>query len=339
MPDRLSDILALCMDNSKLLGIIVPRLAGAVPFTAWINFAASCTATLDATRAHTQYDVTLDGTQVRLFRWGSGFGAQPRLYLTLAMPNVSRSFKWKGNTTGETWWGKIRFDPATFMVHTGDYTFARLGRHSHRLPDANTLGREALVPDLGTSAPPMRVNVGEHTPFATCFDCSAVHSHRALSVVDLRGTPFAVASGFAHGGYCSAGALEAHARFVNPFAARRDAPLDVPEQGVLVAWCSYAPSAWQETGGSRTRTSASTFLAAATAAGLRAPTFQRRSIPTTTPERGRSSSSSRRPARSRKRRCSALPARHGRPTGRLTRKTRRHRRGKRRPRLRTTRIG
>ena len=229
MPDRLSDNLALCMDNSKLLGIIVPRLAGAVPFTAWINFAASCTATLDASRAHTQYDVTLDGTQVRLFRWGSGFGAQPRLYLTLAMPNVSRSFKWKGRTTGETWWGKIRFDPATLMVHTGDYTFARLGRHSHRLPDANTLGREALVPDLGTSAPPMRVNVGEHTPFATCFDCSAVHSHRALSVVDLRGTPFAVASGFAHGGYCSAGALEAHARFVNPFSARLDAPVDMLE--------------------------------------------------------------------------------------------------------------
>ena len=172
----------------------------------WARFSRACHLLRNATRQHTSYSALVDGQPVELFRWGTVDGVQPRLYLTLPTPNVSRSCNWKGGSTGQTWWYKVRFDPETLMVHTGDYSFTRL--ETHRPRQANVEGRDqgrdngyqVVVPNLGWAAPRQIVNVGEHTPYATCLDCSGANAHWAQSLVDLRGTPFAVASDFVHAG-------------------------------------------------------------------------------------------------------------------------------------------
>eukprot|EP00966_Prymnesium_polylepis_P284440 6571221-Prymnesium_polylepis.1 len=178
----------------------------------WARLARVCSVVRNATRQHTSYNAVIDGCPVELFKWGTvdGDGSSPRLFLTLRRPNVSRSCNWKGGTTGHTWWYKVRIDPDELLVHTGDYTFARLGMHRLRQEgldkaEGQGSGFRAAVPHLGASAPPQVVNVGEHTPFATCLDGSGGESFRAQSLIDLRGTPFAVESSFVHGGVQSHG--------------------------------------------------------------------------------------------------------------------------------------
>jgi len=189
----------------------------------WMNLTQTCSAMNAACKRATFREKSCDGRKVQLFRWGMASSTVERLYLTLSYPNVSRSFHWKGNTTGETYWYKIRFHPETRMVHTGDYTFAKLSPQNtprQRGRNVHTGGFNAHVPDLGDLAPPQMVHVGEHTPYATCLDGSGTgrrdlsqqqqpsqqpSEQQAVSIVDLRGTPFAVQSEFKHEGYQSTG--------------------------------------------------------------------------------------------------------------------------------------
>jgi len=99
------------------------------------------------------------------------------------------------------------------MVHCGDYTFSKPGsdntKRDRRRADWEA-GFNVRVPDLGDLSPEQIVNVGEKTPYGTCFDCSAPNSDRARSRIDLRGTPFAVASRFVNAGYAAKGSWNYH---------------------------------------------------------------------------------------------------------------------------------
>lgn len=190
--------------SNEMRYTLVPRLSHFLSVKDWSRLLQACNILRQIMNDHTTIQYTLDDCQISLYRWGTADGHVPRLYISLPNLNVSRSYGWKGGTTGETFWHKIRFDPRTMMVHTGDYTFARLGAHRKR--HGNNCQR--LVPDLGVMAPTQHVKVGEYTPYATCFDCSAPHSKRAHSTVDLRGTSLAVASNFKHAGWKSAGTWE-----------------------------------------------------------------------------------------------------------------------------------
>jgi len=177
----------------------------------WGRLLFTCKKWKEACEQQTSYEAVCQDRTILLFRWGMATSDKPRLYITFppatADSNVSRSFGWKGRSTGVTHWYKIRFDPITMLVHTGDYTFAKLGGNLRRRSQffQRDIGINAVVPDLGELAPLQTVNVGEYTPYATCYDCSGLYSQRSVSSVDLRGTPFAVESRFKHGGYCSAG--------------------------------------------------------------------------------------------------------------------------------------
>eukprot|EP00927_Polykrikos_kofoidii_P065795 TRINITY_DN61511_c0_g1_i1.p1 TRINITY_DN61511_c0_g1~~TRINITY_DN61511_c0_g1_i1.p1 ORF type:complete len:302 (+),score=35.90 TRINITY_DN61511_c0_g1_i1:60-908(+) len=116
-------------------------------------------------------------------------------FLNLVGQNYSSSFKWKSGVTATTRWKKIRFDTDTLMVHTGDFRYAEVDVTK---PGA---GRGEVSADGLLQGPP-----GLYTPFATCLDCSAPHSHKARGRIDLTQTPYKVPPGaFKHAGYLSAG--------------------------------------------------------------------------------------------------------------------------------------
>lgn len=110
--------------------------------------------------------------------------------------NFSSSYGWKGGVTSKTIWEKVRFDPETLQVHTGDFKYAsvqvdRAGDRGGNDPNAAGI---------------LEVGPGKWTPYATCLDCSAPQSERATARIDLRGTPYKVPpDAFAHSGYLSAG--------------------------------------------------------------------------------------------------------------------------------------
>eukprot|EP00455_Lapot_gusevi_P030095 TRINITY_DN3228_c0_g1_i6.p1 TRINITY_DN3228_c0_g1~~TRINITY_DN3228_c0_g1_i6.p1 ORF type:complete len:151 (-),score=32.97 TRINITY_DN3228_c0_g1_i6:64-516(-) len=87
------------------------------------------------------------------------------------------------DTDVETLWYKIRIDPATLKVNTGDYRFSRsVGKVSHH-------GEE----------------FSRRVPYGTCFDCESGRSQEGEGNIDLRGTPFAVDDQFKFDGYAAAG--------------------------------------------------------------------------------------------------------------------------------------
>jgi len=81
---------------------------------------------------------------------------------------------------------RLRFDPRTFLVHTGDWTFATTQGYS-----GHHKGCELAV------------------PYACCFDCESANSMGATAEIDLTGTQFAVETSpegtFHHSGWCSNG--------------------------------------------------------------------------------------------------------------------------------------
>ncbi|KAL6060634.1 GON domain-containing protein [Balamuthia mandrillaris] len=81
-----------------------------------------------------------------------------------------------------TRWYKVRFDPETLLVDTGDFTFTKSSGQSHHHPD----------------------NV-DSVPFGTCFGCEAPHRADSSAGIDLRGTPLMVVEDFGHAGWQSAG--------------------------------------------------------------------------------------------------------------------------------------
>jgi len=86
-----------------------------------------------------------------------------------------------------TRFSKIRFDPTTMTVHTGDYTFAKsVGNCGHHKNEGITTS----------------------FPYATAFDCESNSSHSGKGNINLLGTPFAVADEFKHDGWNSNGTWE-----------------------------------------------------------------------------------------------------------------------------------
>jgi hypothetical protein len=89
------------------------------------------------------------------------------------------------DTDVKTIWKKLRFDPKTMMVHTGDFTFSTstgyCGHHKSTSPDK--------------------------IPFGSAFGCESPSNADARARIDLRGTNFAVDDNFATGGYIPAGRI------------------------------------------------------------------------------------------------------------------------------------
>jgi len=82
-----------------------------------------------------------------------------------------------------TRWFKLRIDPTTLLLHTGDFTFSKSTGYCGHHRDAN--------PDK--------------IPYASAFDCEKDHSLKGRAHVDLRGTPFAVDDTWTHNGWQSNG--------------------------------------------------------------------------------------------------------------------------------------
>mmetsp|Transcript_17120 Transcript_17120/g.17793 ORF Transcript_17120/g.17793 Transcript_17120/m.17793 type:complete len:203 (+) Transcript_17120:79-687(+) len=84
------------------------------------------------------------------------------------------------DTDVKTTFTRLRFNPWTLKVHTGDYTYAdSTGYLGHHKTDK--------------------------VPLGTAFGCEAPHNADGESVIDLRGTPYAVDDTFRNSGYLSAG--------------------------------------------------------------------------------------------------------------------------------------
>jgi hypothetical protein len=81
-----------------------------------------------------------------------------------------------------TKWYKIRFDPETMLVHTGDFTYT---------DSEGYCGHFKELPDK--------------IPFGTAFGCESTSYADGTAKIDLRGTGYAVDDTFNHSGYYSAG--------------------------------------------------------------------------------------------------------------------------------------
>jgi hypothetical protein len=80
-----------------------------------------------------------------------------------------------------TKWSKIRVDPQTLKVHTGDFKYATSTGHVSHHSD---------------------INNGEWEPYGTGADCEGGESSTGYAIVDLRGTKWALEdSQFTWGGY------------------------------------------------------------------------------------------------------------------------------------------
>jgi hypothetical protein len=89
------------------------------------------------------------------------------------------------DTDVKTVWKRLRFDPKTMMVHTGDFTYSTstgyCGHHRDSSPDK--------------------------IPFGSAFGCESPSNADARARIDLRGTNFAVDDNFATGGYIPGGRI------------------------------------------------------------------------------------------------------------------------------------
>lgn len=94
--------------SNEMRYTLVPRLSYFLSFKEWDRLLQASGILHKIMHDHTTVQYTLDGRQVSLFRWGTADGKVPRLYISLPNVNVSRSFGWKGSTTGDTFWHKIR---------------------------------------------------------------------------------------------------------------------------------------------------------------------------------------------------------------------------------------
>lgn len=84
----------------------------------------------------------------------------------------------KTDTDVKTFWKKLRFDPETMLVHTGDFTYTTsTGYCSHH-----------------------QVNQ-DRIPYASAFDCENDGSATGRARVDLTGTNFALDDSFASDGW------------------------------------------------------------------------------------------------------------------------------------------
>lgn len=119
------------------------------------------------------------------------------LYITLSNTGSSDNFSsyivpkrkpWGASDVDVyTRFSKIRFDPVSMTVNTGDFTYAKsVGKCGHH---AN-------------------VNITAQFPYATCFDCEHENSHSGKANINLVGTSFAVDDTFKHDGWCAAGTWE-----------------------------------------------------------------------------------------------------------------------------------
>jgi hypothetical protein len=85
----------------------------------------------------------------------------------------------------KTVWSKLRFDPKTMLVHTGDFTFSKsvgyVGHHKSTSPDK--------------------------IPFGSAFGCESSSNADAKARIDFRGTNFAVDDNFATAGWQAAGRI------------------------------------------------------------------------------------------------------------------------------------
>jgi len=115
---------------------------------------------------------------------------QPKEYLTLVQTgsgsNYSR-YATGGAVSGNdvvTLFTKVRIDPQTLVVDTGDRTFAT---SSGSITGANSFNS---------------------IPYATAADCRAPGSQTGTANIDLRGTPFIVHDSFASTGYQAAGSAQ-----------------------------------------------------------------------------------------------------------------------------------
>lgn len=117
----------------------------------------------------------------------------PTEYLTLVNtgPNTNYSHYTAGGSAGgvpgvddvRTNYTRVRLDPATLLVDTGDKTFA-------------TSTSTGVIVNNGTVT---------SMPYASAMDCLAPYTQTGIGNVDLRGTPFKVASSFAVDGFSAAG--------------------------------------------------------------------------------------------------------------------------------------
>jgi len=117
----------------------------------------------------------------------SDMAGQPKEYLTLVQTGARQNYALYavgGAVYGSsvvTRFSKVRIDPATLIVDTGDLTFAQ---STGSLSGANGLNSMT---------------------YATAADCAGGGSQTGSGNIDLRGTPFIVHDSFVHGGYQSAG--------------------------------------------------------------------------------------------------------------------------------------
>eukprot|EP00854_Cymbomonas_tetramitiformis_P004600 gene4601-biopygen4542 len=188
-------------------------------FESWVRLRASSCTVRDTCDEFTRWEQSPD-----LFCWG-----HDRLYISLqhtelpgafGCTNTSSSFGWKGGSQSTTYWYKLRFDPCTAKVHTGDYTFSRNAvlrarQKVIRVGNPNFADCPGAAQELDGfhtvrlgEGDVLYVTVGESIPYGTCLDCSAPGSMCATANIDLRGTSWAVKSTFAHGGYLSAGVVD-----------------------------------------------------------------------------------------------------------------------------------
>jgi len=121
----------------------------------------------------------------------SAFDDSSVFYLDLPNENFasytapSRNINGSKPITIKSVFKKVRFDPWTLKIHTGDWTHAtNTGYINHYKPK------------------PDRV------PFGTAFGCEGTNKDDGIAKIDLRGTPYAVSDKFTNRGYMSAGSVK-----------------------------------------------------------------------------------------------------------------------------------
>ena len=95
--------------SNEMRYTLVPRLSYLLSVKDWSRLLQVSNILRQILDDHTTVQYTLNGRQIALYRWGTVDGNVPRLYISLPNLNVSRSYGWKGGTTGETFWHKIRY--------------------------------------------------------------------------------------------------------------------------------------------------------------------------------------------------------------------------------------
>jgi len=91
-----------------------------------------------------------------------------------------------GDSTIVTSWTKVRFDPNTMLINTGDYTYS------------SSVGQISHWPAYS-----------HQVPFGTAFGCQSPYDGDGIAVIDFTGTNFAVNDTFGTNGYLPGGSATA----------------------------------------------------------------------------------------------------------------------------------